>query len=548
MHEPVPRSAFPSWIFLGGLILALGYFPTLNAPFDFIDDGNLVYPGPEGLSLSGHVSQWWDKVRANVEHLGPFRPVLWVHWELAANLLHGDPVAWRAVRLVWCALAAMTLLWLFRELKLTPTAALLAGAAAMWNPYRNEIWTSLTLAEGVAMPYALLALVASRKATSSPRPALWDLLAVFGLLAALGCKNTFVALVPAMMTLRMLPEGMTIREGWRANRFRAALYLLPLILPAAHFVYFKLNWHPGQYETPGPSLAQLGRMGSWLKGAAGLDFLGVGIALLLVGLAWTTSRATIREYAQEYRAGLIAAGILFLAGVAVYLPLPMMAARYTMPAIWGVDIALAISFTVALTRLNLWPQRVAFAAIAIGLGVMMMANVGRQEKVAARARMLWDAIHHVEATAPPGAGIAWVSGENGALNVEEGIHFHWHLLHRGRGDVRVGLVDEAGVPITRVELPPLTGEPMYRLAVSPGGQGWSDERSFAAGYWMGRKRYSCRLEAARAPATGGLDPWTMALMKMQFQEPGTEGELLKKLSGPDASGQRPSAGLKSPLP
>jgi hypothetical protein len=103
MTAEQPRG-FPWWIVLGGLVLALGYLPTLNAPFDFIDDGNLVYPAPPGTTLAQHAERWWDKVRANVEHLGPFRPVLWVHWELAANTLGADPVAWRAVRMAWCGL------------------------------------------------------------------------------------------------------------------------------------------------------------------------------------------------------------------------------------------------------------------------------------------------------------------------------------------------------------------------------------------------------------------------------------------------------------
>ena len=276
MTDAPPRSPFPWWVILGGVVLALGYLPTLHAPFDFIDDGNLVYPAPPGTTLVGHVQLWWDKVAANVEHLGPFRPVLWAHWELAANTLGADPVAWRAARLAWCGLAATALLWLLRELKARPTAALVAAAAAMWNPYRNEIWTSLTLAEGVAMPYALLALVAARKAGASSRPWAWDVVAVVGLAAALGCKNVFAALVPAMLALRLWPDGVTWGDGWRANRWRAAAYLLPLAVPAAHLAYFRLNWQPGQYETPGPTVAQAVRIGSWRKGAAGLDFLGCG--------------------------------------------------------------------------------------------------------------------------------------------------------------------------------------------------------------------------------------------------------------------------------
>ena len=137
-----PNSApnhFPHWILVGGLILALGYLPSLNTPFDFIDDGNLVYPAPNGLSANDHVLRWWDKVRANVTHLGPFRPVLWVHWEVFANTFGGDAFTWRISRMVWCGFAATMLLWLLRELKVNPIAALVTATAAMWNPYRTEI-------------------------------------------------------------------------------------------------------------------------------------------------------------------------------------------------------------------------------------------------------------------------------------------------------------------------------------------------------------------------------------------------------------------------
>ena len=271
---PIPTTRFPWWIVAGGILLAVVYLPTLAAPFDFIDDGNLVYPVPEP-TLAGQVAVWWDRVAANVDHLGPFRPVLLAHWQLQSNLLDADPLAWRAVRLAWCALSAMMLLWLLRELKAHPVAALVAAAAAMWNPYRNEIWTSLTLAEGVAMPYAMLALIAARKAADSRRPWRWDAAAILGLLFALGCKNVFVALLPAMAVLRW-------SNGFR---WRAAIYLLPVVLPAVHFVYFKLNWKPGNYEMAGPTWAQVGRFWLWMKGAAGADFLGAGAALVL-GCVW----------------------------------------------------------------------------------------------------------------------------------------------------------------------------------------------------------------------------------------------------------------------
>src|SRR5262245_4992119 len=108
-------SRFPWWIPAGALLLAAGYLPSLNTPFDFIDDGNLVYPAPP-QSLADHAASWWEKVRANYEHLGPFRPTLWAHWYVQAELFGGDPLAWRVYRLLWCGLAAGMLLWLLREL------------------------------------------------------------------------------------------------------------------------------------------------------------------------------------------------------------------------------------------------------------------------------------------------------------------------------------------------------------------------------------------------------------------------------------------------
>lgn len=504
---PPPARPFPWWVPLGGLVLALLYLPTLATPFDFIDDGNLVYPAPAGTTVEGHLDRYADKVAANVTHLGPFRPVVWAHWEVSANLAGGDPAVWRLSRLVWCGLAATMLLAFLRGLNVPAPAALVAGLAAMANPYRNEIWTSLTLAEGVAMPYCLLALTAARKASGSPRPGKWDALAIVSLLAALGCKNTFAALVPAMLALRLLPDGVRLTAAVRANAGRVPVYLAPLLLPAAHFVYFKLNWHPGQYETPGPSLGQLGKMLGWLKGAAGADFLGVGVGLMLV-VVWRARRSARQTQVEtrpptrpgHYRALMVAAGLLLAAGVAVYLPLPMMAARYTMPAVWGVDLALALLVTATLAAPAGWPKRLAVAGVAAGLVGLVAASYGRQEKFAARARLLWDALHHVEATAPPGTRVAWVGGETsaGALNVEEGIHFQWHLFHRGRGDIRVGLVDAAGAPVPRVELPPLAGPPDYRLAMgqSPAASGVE----FAAAYRLGRKRLTCRLDPIRGPA------------------------------------------------
>ncbi len=461
-------------------MLAAGYAPTLRSPFDFIDDGNLVYPAPPGTTLAGHAELWWDKVRANYDHLGPFRPTLWAHWELFATVADGQANVWRAIRFLWCGLAAGMLLWLFRELKVHPMAALLAGAAAMWNPYRNEIWTSLTLGEGVAMPYALLALVAARKGATANRPLAWDILAILGVVVALGCKNTFVAVVPAQVALRMFPDGLTLREGWRRNGWRALILSLTVILPVVHFVYFKLNWHAGQYEPQKPSVEQFVRILGNLKGAIGLDFLGAGLALALGCVVM--SRAGSPPVATG---GLLAAPLLILAGIVVYLPMNMMSGRYAMPTVWGLDILIAL----LLTRLlqlppSLW-KKLTVVSVAVGVVLVFAANLLRQEKFAARARLLWDVVHYLEQNAEPHAKVMWVAGE---LNAEEGIHVRWHLEHRGRPDIEIGLVDVDGKPLDRVELPPLTGEPTFRIAGGPG-QG----KTFREPYQLRRKVYEAHI-------------------------------------------------------
>jgi hypothetical protein len=510
MVEPGPQgraNTFPRWVVLGAVLLGAFYLPSLNTRFDFIDDGNLVYPsGP--MPAGQRLALYWSKVEANYRSLGPFRPVLWAHWELAAEAFQGSEVAWRAWRLAWCMLAAGMLLWLLHELGVPRWPALLAGAVAMWGPYRNEIWTSLTLAEGVAMPYALFALVCARRAARSPRPLLWDLAGALCVLAALGCKNTYAALVPAQVFLRLAPDDLSLREGLRKHGGRALLLSLTLLAPIAHFIYFKLNWRPGQYEVPGPSLAQLRRHLSGLLGGVSIDFLGVGIGLALLVQLAARGRGGWGELLHRYRAGLGAAALLAGAGVAIYLPMNAMSGRYTMPAVWGLDVVLAVLVT-GLTELpaTRW-RKAAWAALLIGLAGAGAAGLGKQGKFAARSRLLWQALETVERQAPPGARVAWYCGDSarGGLNEEEGVHFKWHLERRGRPDLLVGLLGPDGRPRAGPGLPVMEGEPALEVW-GPDQQGvtsgWGPQ-VVVERYWGGLKRFECRL-AQRPPARAVSD-------------------------------------------
>lgn len=495
-----PSAGIPRWVFLGAFLLPLLYLPTLATRFDFIDDGNLVYPMRD-LSPGQRVGAVWDKVVANYEHLGPFRPVLWSHWEVFAEVTQGSDVGWRVVRLLWCGLATFMLLWLLAELRIAPVAALFAAALAMWNPYRNEIWTSLTLSEGVAMPYAMLALICARRAGRSPRPLFWDIIGACSVLAALGCKNTFAALIPAQVFLRMLPDEMPIREAWRVHGRRALVLGLTLLAPIAHYIYFKMHWHPGQYDTAGPAAGQLRRYFFGLTGAVSLEYIGLG---LLLALAVQVARRWewFADFFQRYRAALGAGLLLVMAGTVLYLPIPSMSGRYTMPAVWGLDLALAAVLSGFAALPITAGRRVVWAALLVGLVCVSASSVGKQMKFAARARLLWDTLEWVEQNAPPNARVAWLSGDSlkGELNVEEGIHFQWHLAARGRGDVRVGLYDTAGKPLPRCELPAPDAEPTFALWGRPSSvhaDEWEVRHKFASVYWAGRKEFDCFLGRRR---------------------------------------------------
>jgi hypothetical protein len=493
---PVAPRRFAPWlVFAGALVIPCVYLPTLATPFDFIDDGNLVYPAPP-MPLWERLGLVWEKVVANYEHLGPFRPVLWVHWELAAELFQADAVRWRAARLVWSGLAVAAFLALLRELRIRPLPGLFAAALAFWNPYRNEIWTSLTLSEGVAMPYALAGLWCAARASRSRVAWPWEVASALGVLLALGCKNVFAALVPVQMYLRVYAGEHSSRRA-TVVASRACALALTLLLPVGHYMFYRLNWHAGQYPPGAPTLAQLGRMVRALPGAISVDFLGVGLGLALVAVIVAKCSGAMLG-AGRYRATWVAGALLVLCGIAVYLPIPAMSGRYTMPAVWGLDLLLAAFLSVLAEVPAVRWRRVAGVGLAAGLAVVAVANVGRQEKFAARSELLWQAVDAIERTAVADTRIAWLSGP--ALNVEEGIHFRWHLSARGRGDVAVELFDDHGRPEERCELPRASAErprpggwAMTGAPKPPPGGPWELRQSFRQDYWVGRRYYECYL-------------------------------------------------------
>ena len=117
-----------------------------------------------------------------------------------------------------------------------------------------------------------------------------------------------------------------------------------------------------------------------------LDALGAGLALLAVALL--VARCTRRrgdaptdetvEIGGKYRGALLAGAALLFAGFAVYLPMGMVSGRYTMPAVWGLDLMLAVLFSL-LCATALVLEKVALVALGGGLVALAVMCIGKQE-------------------------------------------------------------------------------------------------------------------------------------------------------------------------
>ena len=518
------------------MLIAGLYLPMLSARFDFDDDGNLVYPAAP-MTMAERVGLVWTKVAANYSHLGPFRPVLWVHWELQADLLDASEPRWRLARLLWMVLAATALLWLLHELRVAPIAAALTAVLAFWSMAPNEIWRSLTFAEGVAMPYALGALICAVRAGRSRRAWGWDLGGVACVVAALGCKNTFAALVPAQILLRVAPDGQPLAAALRAHRARAALLASTLLLPVVHLAIFLGDRHPGPYKVGGPTWSQLVGMIMSVQAAVGLAYIAPALLAAMVSLQDSSpvsvlanggsregaaARAPLRlagaalDLWRHQRATCRAGVALLAAGIGIYLPMDFLAGRYAIPAMWGALLLIAALLTEIVQRRSRRQAGIVLTLFAAGVAAAGIENLIRQDSFTARIALLWEALEIVEREALPGTTIAWQIGPD--LTIGEGIHFYWHVQARGRPDLRIHLLDPAGQVQLRPEVLPTDVAPTLRVtsgsSSAPAAE-WVPQHQFTRRYLWGRREYTCTLwsraprnplEGAAPSAPGALHP------------------------------------------
>jgi hypothetical protein len=225
---------------------------------------------------------------------------------------------------------------------------------------------------------------------------------------------------------------------------------------------------------------------SGLIGAESVEFMGAGYALAAVVLA----KAAGFDPFVRYRAAVGGGLLLLFGGTAMYLPMDAMSGRYTMPGVWGFDVLISVLLSGVATAASSRWRTAAIAALLAGLAGVAAASIGKQQKFAAKADLLWQMLEDVERTAPADSTVAWVCGTGpGDLNVEEGIHIQWHLGHRGRPDLRVVLVDGQGRPVHRREVAADDARPtLAAWGVNPP-PGWADGQEYRSAYWFGRRQF-----------------------------------------------------------
>jgi hypothetical protein len=415
-----PSAPFSSkWIVLGALVLPCIFLPMTFAPFDFIEDSCLVYPTADSLSGLCHsvVQTSWEEF----QRTGPFRPISWAHWQGAALVFGPDAFLWRVTRLLWCMATTALLLVLLREIGASAPASLATAGLAMWNPVRSEIWLQLGMPEAFAYPYALLAFIAALRAARSPQPLKWDLLGWTMLLLCLGIKNIFISLIPALVWFRLMAG----ERSWRDQLPGAIGYACLALLPVVHFLAVKWDPKPTHFATRFTLTQPIHYLRTL---ASAVSFL-PQIPTLVVLLVCLHYQALLRSHAI-----LIGAALLVVAGFGVYLPITEMYGRYTMPAVWGLDLIYALMLT-ALATAPLLARRLVAAGLVATMAFIGWQTLAKQDEMLARASMHWQTVQYLEAHQPGGRIVLLHPTEETTLrdvSLGECVHMIGHLRYRGR--------------------------------------------------------------------------------------------------------------------
>ena len=422
---------------LAAALLCLFYAGTISQPFDFEDDGVFGYSASATGDISGMFSAISNRTMDDFQTNGPFRPVIWAYFEIQSLLFATSAVARHFVRLGFLFASAMTFHLLLRQLRFSTIVSFVVTLLCFTAPARASIWYRFGLTEGIAMPFVLFALLSAAKACESSRALKWDLACIACTMIALLTKNIFVAIFPALILLRVWHAHESLFESLKKRGGRAVWICVPVVIPVIHFIAFRsLVQAHSSYRVTTPNLMTVLSMLRTCWIASGLEFLSVGVALALIAAIWSKEGRQYLWNREQARLAVLSC-LTLLAGVAIYLPVLNSngpAGRYTIPAVFGIDIAMAVLLSaVLLTPSGLW-RRMSLIAACIAFVGILGENLFSQRAFGARCNALWELTERMTQL-PAGSQ---VDIQAGSMSDAEAFHLESHVAGSGRRDIKIG--------------------------------------------------------------------------------------------------------------
>jgi len=419
---PSPGNQLPAW--LCALLITAPLSITVFFPFDFVDDGCLVYRESPGIA-----KRVMEKTISEFHTRGPFRPMTWLHWELQAELFDQNAFMHRLARLGLAFLTAWLMMIFFNQMGCSNLPSAVASSILMLTPYRGEIWLSLGLTEAFFLPYCMLSLISTIRASQSHKLTIWDMVSWVSATAAIACKNTSVAIIPALLLLRAWPVG-ALFQPWNV---RGPLCFLasPAVFFIAHLIAFKLDTTPKEYST---SLPGLGHFLAWaraLSRASALEFIGPGLLIIVFSIFFARRHPPMGQGIRRIFATSL---LLIFFGVGVHIPINGVSGRYS--AIPGIGLDLIIGFAIQnsldskLSTISKWGLGLVMAGILVALAT----DLNKGLKQSNRSLLLWEVVGYVENHFDTQSQCQWLAEskpEKNNLGKSEGIHMGWHLKNRG---------------------------------------------------------------------------------------------------------------------
>lgn len=323
----------------------LVFASVLRAQFYVVEDHILL------VGRDWSLTEWWMRITGDIEAFQRFRPGYWIYIAIAGHVFGTNPHLWHAGTLGCGVLAAFLLYLALRRLGTDRLSGSVFVAMFAVGASHNWVWINLIPQEttGTVASALVIWLIADR--AGKPRSWFYDTITVLGMIVGGLIKESFVALIPALMAFQLACEMARSGASWRIALHRVWRPLVAagvvFVVEATTVLIIVLSQTTGYSATA--SGVGWGSLSPWrlMAPVAGLSWSMLALLVLSTivwGLLWIEGR--------------VGRTLLFSAPVVLGLWLwPQailysngLSGRYLLPALIGVLGALALMLTELLRR------------------------------------------------------------------------------------------------------------------------------------------------------------------------------------------------------